>query len=268
MPKITKLTSANKRKGVSTSSLPAKSARKERVAPNDPRDDAFDREFLPPDNGRDFLAPAPYKPAKRVFGGASLLTAGFLYLNRGTRNKLEIDQLYKFSKFKNDKERSLVHLSAGPQAVFFSSTDNTNIPASIAPAGVTTYANPYIRDSAYMKKIEREVISKKLAKGDKVLLTDEDLKTILIKSSKFISYQAQHDPHYPASAHFMQYFELRDIVGVPKSCPVGVLGGLAQMRIFVTSLANTALVRGNSLLRAIRRDSLPRRTGMNVCYMI
>ncbi|GAX86381.1 hypothetical protein CEUSTIGMA_g13793.t1 [Chlamydomonas eustigma] len=125
-----------------------------------------------------------------------------------------------------------VHLSAGPQAVFFSSTDSTNIPASIAPVGVTTYANPYIRDSAYMKKIEGEVISKKLAKGDKVLLTDEDLKTILIKSSKFIiSNQAQHDPHYPASAHFMQYFELRDIVGVPKSCPVGVLGGLAQMRI-------------------------------------
>ncbi|GAX78425.1 hypothetical protein CEUSTIGMA_g5866.t1 [Chlamydomonas eustigma] len=44
-----------------------------------------------------------------------------------------------------------VHLLAGPQAVFFSSTDSTNIPASIAPAGVTTYANPYIRDSAYMK---------------------------------------------------------------------------------------------------------------------
>ncbi|GAX85914.1 hypothetical protein CEUSTIGMA_g13330.t1 [Chlamydomonas eustigma] len=296
MPKITKLTSANKRKGGSTSSLPAKSAWKERVTPNDPLDDAFDREFLPPDNGREFLAPAPYKPAKRVFGGASLLTAGDdddaddladqcdIEMEEGDQNldledrfplpepgnteqagnissalqvlqvqerqgtifRISID-IFKLMSF--DEQRTImnhhdlckpgpsngpdhqVHLSAGPQAVFLSSTDSTNIPASIAPAGVMTYANPYIRDSAYMKKIEREVISKKLAKGDKVLLTDEDLKTILIKSSKFISYQAQHDPHYPASAHFMQYFELRDIVGVPKSCPVGVLGGLEQMRI-------------------------------------
>ncbi|GAX86522.1 hypothetical protein CEUSTIGMA_g13929.t1 [Chlamydomonas eustigma] len=295
MPKITKLTSANKRKGGSTSSLPAKSARKERVTPNDPLDDAFDREFLPPDNGREFLAPAPYKPAKRVFGGASLLTAGDdddaddladqcdIEMEEGDQNldlenrfplpepgnteqagnisALQVLQVQErqgtifgisidiFKLMSFDEQRTImnhhhlckpgpsngpdhqVHLSAGPQAVFLSSTDSTNIPASIAPAGVMTYANPYIRDSAYMKKIEGEVISKKLAKGDKVLLTDEDLKTILIKSSKFISYQAQHDPHYPASAHFMQYFELRDIVGVPKSCPVGVLGGLAQMRI-------------------------------------